>query len=219
MQIIPAIDLLDGKCVRLTQGDRKRCTTYSANPLEVIRKFKEEGASLVHVVDLNGAFDGTMLNFPTIRKLTKEMKIEVGGGVRSKERIDRLRGIGVSRIIVGIKLKELKKYGIIAGLDFKDGKIAVNGWVTTKEEQIAGLLEGVKEAVVTDISRDGMLGGPNLELMKTIQSYGVRVIASGGIRSLLDIVKLKETGVSGTIIGKALYEGKLSLKEAIRYAD
>ncbi len=219
MLIIPAIDLLDGNCVRLLKGKRDECTVYSNNPLEVIKSFKEQGAKLVHIVDLNGAFDGTMKNLPSIKELAKEIEIEVGGGIRTKEKIDQLRASGVKRIIVGTNLPELKKYGVIGALDFKDGKFATKGWVETKEVNIKELLKGLTEVIVTDVSTDGMLSGPNVPLMKKIQSYGINVIASGGIGSLEDIAKLKKAGITGAIVGKALYEKKFSLEEAIDYAN
>ncbi|MFH2106827.1 MAG: 1-(5-phosphoribosyl)-5-[(5-phosphoribosylamino)methylideneamino] imidazole-4-carboxamide isomerase [Candidatus Micrarchaeota archaeon] len=216
MLVIPAIDLLDGKCVRLVQGKRELCTVYSDDPIKTIEQFKKDGAKLVHVVDLNGAFEGSMKNFEIIAKLAAIVEIEVGGGVRTKERIDQLKSIGVNRIIVGTNLDELKKYGVIGGLDFKDGKLATNGWIKNKEIEIGELLEGMKEVIVTDVKTDGMLQGPNLELIKQIKSFGIEVIASGGIRSLDDLMELKKIGVNGTIIGKAIYEGKINLKEAIQ---
>ncbi|HLD59866.1 MAG TPA: HisA/HisF-related TIM barrel protein [Candidatus Bilamarchaeaceae archaeon] len=215
MKVIPAIDLLDGKCVRLKQGKRDQCTIYSDNPINLIDKFKEDGVSLVHVVDLNGAFDGVMKNMGIISELAKRVEIQVGGGIRSKEQIDLLRENGIKRIIVGTKIMELKKYEIIGALDFKDGKIATRGWVELQDFSLDDVLEGLKEVIVTDISKDGMLNGPNIQLIKKIQKRGPKVIASGGIRNIEDLKRLKEIGASGAIIGKAFYEGKISLKEAI----
>ena len=215
MKVIPAIDLLDGKCVRLKQGKRDQCTIYSDNPINLIDKFKEDGVSLVHVVDLNGAFDGVMKNMGIISELAKRVEIQVGGGIRSKEQIDLLRKNGIKRIIVGTKIMELKKYEIIGALDFKDGKIATRGWVELQDFSLDDVLEGLKEVIVTDISKDGMLNGPNIQLIKKIQKRGPKVIASGGIRNIEDLKRLKEIGASGAIIGKAFYEGKISLKEAI----
>ncbi len=215
MKVIPAIDLLDGKCVRLKQGKRDQCTIYSDNPINLIDKFKEDGVSLVHVVDLNGAFDGIMKNMEMISELAKRVEIQVGGGIRSKEQIDLLRKNGIKRIIVGTKIMELKKYEIIGALDFKDGKIATKGWVELQDFSLDDVLEGLNEVIVTDVSKDGMMNGPNIQLIKKIQKRGPKVIASGGIRNIEDLKRLKEIGASGAIIGKAFYEGKISLKEAI----
>ena len=219
MLIIPAIDLLDGNCVRLEQGNRNKCTVYSNDPLAVIKDFKAAGATLVHIVDLNGAFDGTMSNFSVVKLLAQEIEVQVGGGIRTKERIETLTELGVTRIIVGTNLTELKKYGVIGALDFKNGQLAIKGWVETKQINLRELLNGVDEVIVTDITTDGMLNGPSIELLKKIQRYGVKVIASGGICSLEDLKKLKELDVNGVIIGKALYEKKFTLKEAIEYAQ
>ena len=216
MIIIPAIDLLDGMCVRLTQGNRDRCTIYSDDPLSIIKKFKNDGISLVHVIDLNGAFDGVMKNFELIRKIAKVVEIQVGGGIRSKEQIDFLKESGIKRVIVGTKLNELKRYGVIGALDFKNGKIATEGWNQISKIPLKDLIDGIDEVIVTDINKDGMMDGPNLELIKKIRKFGVKVIASGGIRNIEDLQKLSEIGASSAIIGKAFYENKISLKEAVR---
>lgn len=216
MQIIPAIDLLNGNCVRLTKGDKNKCTVYSNDPISIIKEFKKQGAELVHVVDLNGAFEGKMKNLNIIQQLAKEVQIEVGGGIRSKEQIEKLNALGINRIIASTNLEELKQYNVIPGLDFKNGKLAINGWTQTTEVNLNDILERVNEVIVTDVSVDGTLCGPNLQLMKQIQNYGVKVIASGGISSIKNIITLKEIGVKGVIIGKALYEKKFNLQEAIK---
>ncbi len=218
MMIIPAIDLFDGKCVRLTQGRKDAITVYSDNPLNIARNFKEQGAKLIHVVDLDGAFSGEMKNIALITRIAKIVTIEVGGGIRTKKDIEVLRKEGINRIIVGSNLMELKKYDVIGALDFKDGTLASNGWLETKEVNLISSLDGLKEVIVTDISRDGMLTGPNIDLIKKIKSYGVEVIASGGVRNIRDIENLKKFGAKGVIIGKALYEGKINLEEAIQNA-
>lgn len=215
MKIIPAIDLLDGKCVRLTKGNRRDCKVYSNSPLEVVKNFKSQGATLIHVVDLNGAFEGKMKNLLVIKEIAKEVEIQLGGGIRTKEQIDELKANNIKRIIASTNLNELKQYGVIAGLDFKDGKLAVKGWTETQEVNLPELLVGIDEVIVTDVATDGMLNGPNVELMKKIQNYNVKVIASGGVSSLEDLQKLKAANVNSVIVGKALYENKFTLKEAI----
>ena len=218
MIVIPAIDLLDGKCVRLVQGRKEAVTIYLDDPVAVAKKFKEQGATLIHVVDLDGAFSGKMKNINLITKIAKIVTIEVGGGIRTKKDIEVIRKEGINRIIVGSNLTELKKFDIIGALDFKDGKLASKGWLETKEVNLTSILDGLKEVIVTDISRDGMLNGPNIDLIKKIKSYGVEVIASGGVRNIRDIENLKKFGAKGVIIGKALYEGKINLEEAIQNA-
>lgn len=214
MLVIPAIDLLDGKCVRLTKGIKANCTIYSSDPIVVVKEFKKQGAKLIHVVDLNGAFEGEMKNLSIIKQIAKEVQIQVGGGIRTKEQIDTLRANNIQRVIVSTNLNELKQYGVIAGLDFKDGKLAVKGWIETQEVNLTQLLNGINEVIVTDVSTDGTLAGPNIALMEKIQKYNVKVIASGGVASISDLQKLKNANLRGVIVGKALYENKFTLKEA-----
>ncbi len=233
MYIIPAIDLKDGKCVRLRQGKFDDVTVYYENPADVAKKWQDEGAEVLHVVDLDGAKDGKISNLPSIQKIRKTFKgkIEVGGGIRRFNDIKLLIEEGVDRVILGTvavqspefvkEVCEMFPSRIIVGIDAKDGYVAVKGWVevtSLKATEVAVKLQdyGIWGVIYTDISRDGMLVGPNLkateELVNTLQ---VPVIASGGVSSLNDILNLKKIkGLWGVITGKALYEGKINLREA-----
>ncbi|MFA6807382.1 MAG: 1-(5-phosphoribosyl)-5-[(5-phosphoribosylamino)methylideneamino]imidazole-4-carboxamide isomerase [Eubacteriales bacterium] len=239
MIVFPAIDLKDGKVVRLLQGRMEDATVYSDNPVEVAKGFVEEGAEYLHVVDLNGAFEGQPVNDKIIGEIVKNvsLKVQVGGGIRTLSRIEELLEIGVERVILGtiaVRDPELVKdavqrFGgehIIVGIDAKDGMVAVQGWAEKtnvlavelgkKMQQI-----GVKRTIYTDIARDGMLKGPNIEsTVKMAKETGLRVIASGGISSLDDLKRVKEEATSGVAIdgaitGKALYAGAFTLKQAI----
>ncbi len=238
MLIIPAIDLKDGRCVRLLQGRADAVTVFSDNPEEVARRWQEIGARLIHVVDLDGAFSGTQRNIEGIKRIRKAVSvdIELGGGIRDMERIERLLGLGINRVILGtvaIEKPELVKEAckrfpgrIIAGIDAKDGLVAVKGWVevtSVRAKELALKMEdyGVWGIIYTDISRDGMLTGPNIEATRQmVESVKIPVIASGGVSSIDDIKRLREIkGLWGVITGKALYTGAIDLKEAIEIAD
>lgn len=237
MIIYPAIDLKEGRCVRLVQGEKDRQTVYSDQPEEVAKKFVAEGARWLHVVDLDGAFTGSPRNLKSIEKIAKAVEIpfQVGGGLRSRDEVKRLLDLGAARVIIGTKAvsapsfveKLLGEFGpdkIVIGIDARDGVVAVEGWLAT-----AGVLAedfgrsmrelGITTAVFTDISRDGLLAGPNLPAVKNMAlKTGLQIIASGGVSSLSHIKalqELEETGVAGIIIGKALYDGKLSLAEVL----
>lgn len=235
MIVIPAIDLKEGKCVRLPQGRMEDATVYSDNPEDTAKRWVAEGAELLHIVDLDGAFTGGMKNLSAIEAIRKAIRIpiEVGGGIRDIERIDQLLSLGVNRIILGtvaVEKPELvkeacKKYPdkILVGIDAKNGFVATKGWVEItqiKAKELALKMQGYGAAgvIYTDISRDGMLTGPNIEATREMaESLNIPVIASGGISSIDDIKRLlKIKDLWGVITGKAIYSGALNLKEAIR---
>lgn len=237
MEIFPAIDLSGGQAVRLTQGDYNRMTVYNADPLKQAAEFKQAGACYLHVVDLDGAKDGEMTNFSVIKELAEKsgLMIEVGGGIRNEERIRAYLDLGVWRVILGtVAVKDPEfvramaaKYGdkIVVGVDAKDGKVAVNGWLEETELETAEFCRelaavGVKTVIVTDIAKDGLLGGTNLELYRElVRLEGLEVVASGGVSFPEEIDKLAEIGVSGVIVGKALYTGRLDLSDLLRRAE
>jgi phosphoribosylformimino-5-aminoimidazole carboxamide ribotide isomerase len=234
MLIIPAIDLKDGRCVRLLQGRADAVTVYSDRPEDVAKRWQELGAKVIHVVDLDGAFSGTQKNIEGIKSIRRAVSvdIELGGGIRDMERIEMLLGLGINRVILGtvaIERPELVKEAsrrfpcrIIVGIDAKDGLVAVKGWVevtSVKAKELALKMEeyGAWGIIYTDISRDGMLTGPNIEAIREmVEAVNIPVIASGGVSSIDDIKRLKEIkGLWGVITGKALYTGAIDLKEAI----
>lgn len=236
MIVIPAIDLKQGKCVRLLQGRMEDATVYSENPAEQAKAFEEKGAELMHVVDLDGAFEGRPMNLDSIKAILGAVKIpiEVGGGIRTMDTIGLLLNAGVSRVILGTAALEVpgllvlacKKYPgrIVAGIDAKDGKVAVRGWgdvsnVTALE--LAKKMEdaGVRAIIYTDISRDGMLTGHNFEATTALaKAVSTPIIASGGVKDLDDVKALlavEDMGIEGVITGKAIYQGTMVLEEAI----
>ena len=236
MIVIPAIDLKQGKCVRLLQGRMEDATIYNENPAGQAKAFEEKGAELIHVVDLDGAFEGRPMNLDSIKAILAAVKIpiEVGGGIRTMDTIDLLLNAGVSRVILGTAALEVpgllvlacKKYPgrVVAGIDAKDGKVAVRGWgdvsnVTALE--LAKKMEdaGVRAIIYTDISRDGMLTGHNFEATTALaKAVSTPIIASGGVKDLDDVKALlavKDMGIEGVITGKAIYQGTMDLEEAI----
>lgn len=238
MRVFPAIDLKEGKAVRLLQGRMEDATVYAENPLEVAEKFREQGATSLHIVDLDGAFAGEPVNDTVIRELVEhsQLKVQVGGGIRSMERIEELLNLGVERVILGtvaVRNPELvrqavERYSeaIVVGIDAKDGRVAVQGWAETTELEVLDLAlkmkaVGVKHCVFTDISRDGMLQGPNIQsTVELARASGLQVVASGGVSRLDDLIKLQEealqgVSIAGVIIGKALYSGAFTLAEAL----
>ena len=239
MIVIPAIDLKDGKVARLRRGDFKFETIYSDDPIGVAKKWEVAGARRIHLVDLDGAVTGEFKNLPLIEKILKSINVpvELGGGVRSEEVIESALARGVSYVIIGTRLVDKKfaeriinKFGskLIMGVDAKDGKVAVSGWVKTTEldyvDFIKGLQDqGAKTVIFTDIAKDGMLQGPNMDAIKRVlDKTSVDVIASGGVSSIDDLLILKRLepkGLVGAIVGKALYEKKIDLKEAIKVVD
>lgn len=235
MIVIPAIDLKEGKCVRLLQGRMEDATVYSDNPEDTAKRWEAEGAELLHIVDLDGAFAGGMKNFSAIEAIRKAIRIpiEVGGGIRDIERIDQLLSLGVNRIILGtvaVEKPELVKEAckkhpgrILVGIDAKNGFVATKGWVEVtqiKTKELALKMQGYGAAgiIYTDISKDGMLTGPNIETTREMaESLNIPVIASGGISSIDDIKRLSGIkGLWGAITGKAIYSGSVELREAIR---
>lgn len=236
MKIFPAIDLRDGKVVRLFQGDYDQMTVYSEDPVAIAGSFKEKGADNLHLVDLDGAKDGKLVNFESIRAITQQvdMFVEVGGGIRDEERIRQYLDVGVGRVILGtVAVKEpdflkemVRKYGekIAVGVDARDGYVAVNGWKELTDKKSFEFCEylrdiGVKTVIYTDISRDGGLQGTNMEAYKRLKEIdGLEIVASGGISFEEEITALKEV-VSAAILGKALYSGRLDLEKAVKLAE
>ena len=237
MLVIPAIDLKGGRCVRLVQGRAEDATVYSDNPAETARRWAAAGAELLHIVDLDGAFSGSQANLEGIRAIRGAVgaALEVGGGIRRMETIDLLVSMGIDRVILGtvaVKEPEFLRLAcerhpgrIIAGIDARDGKAAVKGWVETTGQDALALAGKMKDAgaagiIYTDIARDGMLTGPNIEATrKMAENAGLPVIASGGISGIEDIKGLLEIkGLWGAITGKAIYSGRLDVAEAIRLA-
>lgn len=234
MDILPAIDLKDGKAVRLTKGLMESAKIYSNVPWEVAKVFEEMGSSWVHLVDLNGAFAGEPKNLEQIEKIRKNcnLKIELGGGIRDEETIRRYMDLGIDRVILGsIALKKpafvkemAQKYRIVVGIDAIDGYVAVEGWAEKSTMQATDLARafadaGVEAIICTDVGRDGMLSGVNLDFTLSIaEASGIATIASGGLKNLDDIIALKRSSkVAGVIVGKAFYEGSLDLREAFAF--
>jgi len=230
MEILPAIDLKNGVAVRLTKGLMNSAKIYSNQPWEVAKKFEQLGSRWVHLVDLNGAFAGEPKNLEQIKKIRENcnLKLELGGGIRDEETIKMYLEIGIDRLILGsiaVKdpqfVKEMaSKYPIVVGIDAIDGMVAVEGWAETSDMKATDLAKefascGVEAIICTDVGRDGMMSGLNLEFTKEIQeASGLETIASGGLRDMSDINGLIEMGIDGTIVGKAFYEGTLDLEEA-----
>ena len=237
MRIYPAIDIIDGACVRLVQGDYSQKTKFADDPCEIAVRWQNEGGEFIHIVDLDGARNGEMPNFDLIVKIADKLNIpiEVGGGVRNMECVEKYLDNGINRVIIGTSalsnpdfVKEaVAKYGerIVVGIDAKDGMVAVNGWEevsTTSAIDLAKQMEkiGVKTIIYTDIATDGMLKGPNVKAMEEMtEAVSIDVVASGGVSSVDDIKKLKGTGVEGAIVGKALYTDTLCLNDAINAAE
>ena len=236
MIILPAIDLLGRKAVRLLKGDYNQVTVYSDSPLEVAEKFKSLGATHIHMVDLDGAKYGTAPNMDIVAEVAENtgLFVEIGGGIRSMDTVKKYIDAGISRVILGTaaicdedSLKEaVKAYGekIAVGADVKDGKIAVKGWLeqsdVTLDEFFLKMQDlGVKNIICTDISRDGAMRGTNLELYRELSAkYSLDITASGGVSSIEDVKRLREMNLYGAIIGKAYYTGAVDLKEAIEVA-
>ena len=237
MIILPAIDLLDGQVVRLAQGRRDQVTVYSEDPIAVAKQWVSAGARWLHVVDLNGAFDGTYTNLPVAQQIIAscDVKVEFSGGIRTKESLAGALATGAARVVLGTKACEdpafvqaaADRYGrrIAVAIDAKAGQVVSRGWVASTTLTPAALARsvtmlGVETVICTDVSRDGMLQGPNLSLLAEVLEVGPReLIASGGIASLDHLRALKRLeprGMVGAIVGKALYEGAIELQEAIR---
>jgi len=237
MRIIPAIDIIDGKCVRLTQGDYSQKKIYNEDPLEVALEFEDIGIKRLHLVDLDGAKEGKVINFKVLEKIANKtkLKIDFGGGIKTNEDIHSIFEAGASIATIGslaVKNKLLffswlKKYGpekILLGADVKNEKIAINGWLETTELSIFDFIkenmdQGIKNIFCTDISKDGLLEGPSIDLYKKIimEFPKINLIASGGVANLKDLDDLKEIGCSGAIVGKAIYEKRITLTELQKF--
>ena len=233
MNIFPAIDLYDGKAVRLYKGNYSEMTVYSDDPLSIAKDFESSGARFMHVVDLEGAKTGGTPNIETIKRLVENTSlfVEVGGGIRSMDVVDKYLSSGVGRVILGTAALEneqflreaVAKYGerIAVGIDIKDGFVAVRGWVEKSQVDAFDFCQkvqdvGVKTVICTDISKDGAMKGTNHELYeKMSKQFSLDIIASGGVSSIDDVKRLREKNLYGAIIGKAYYTGAINLKEAI----
>jgi len=236
MDVIPAIDLRDGKCVRLIQGRYDRQITYKDDPVEQAREFHADGAAWLHVVDLDGAKEGRPVNTKTISAIAALglLKVEVGGGIRDEASIRQLLDLGVTRVIIGTKAVDDFEWfsrmarefrgQIVLGLDARGSKVATHGWIegsTQDALQFAAQADALPLAAIiyTDIRKDGMLCGPNIKRTKAlVEAVKTPVIASGGVKEADDIRKLKPIGVAGVIVGRSLYEGTLTLKDALAAA-
>jgi phosphoribosylformimino-5-aminoimidazole carboxamide ribotide isomerase len=237
MDVIPAIDLLGGHCVRLYQGDYKQAQTFDENPVAVARRWEAEGAAWLHVVDLDGAKAGQPVNLGAIAAILSSIRIpvQVGGGLRDRNSVASLLNLGVHRIILGtvaVEQPDLVQQlcqefpdRIVVGIDARDGKVATRGWLETSEVLATELAQrmatfGAAAIIYTDIYRDGTLQGPNMEALRELATaIAIPVIASGGVSSVSDLMKLlalESLGVSGAIVGRAIYTGEVSLKEALR---
>ncbi|MGF1540154.1 MAG: 1-(5-phosphoribosyl)-5-[(5-phosphoribosylamino)methylideneamino]imidazole-4-carboxamide isomerase [Pleurocapsa sp.] len=237
MEVIPAIDLLNGKCVRLYQGDYDRVKTFNENPVEVARNWAEQGATRVHVVDLDGAKQGKSVNLAAIEAIVRaiDIPVQVGGGLRDRAAVAQLLGLGVQRIILGTIAVEKPELvtelcqefpqQVVIGIDARNGKVATRGWLETSEVAATELAQrmaqqGAAAIIYTDIHRDGTLAGPNIEALKELtKAINIPVIASGGVSSLTDLLSLlalEPLGVTGAIVGRAIYTGEVNLTEAVQ---
>lgn len=235
MQLYLAIDMKGGKCVRLTQGSFDHTKVYSDDPVDMAEKWVSMGATFLHLVDLDGALKGRSVNEPVIRRILSAVTVpvQVGGGIRSREAVKNMLDLGVRRVIIGTMAakepefmraltEEFDPEQIVAGVDAKDGLVAVEGWekvstLTSLELCLKMKEYGIRHIVYTDISRDGMLTGPNVETTRELTlNTGMDIIASGGVSCMEDLQELYNQGIQGAIIGKALYEKRLDLQEAVR---
>ena len=237
MEVIPAIDLLDGKCVRLYQGDYAQSQVFNDNPVAVARQWEQQGATRLHVVDLDGAKEGKSANLAAIEAITKAISIpvQVGGGIRDRDGLVRLLDLGVQRGILGTvaveqpdlvtQLCQEFPQQVVVGIDARKGKVATRGWLETSEVEAKDLAQrmasaGAAAIIYTDIHRDGTMSGPNLEALRDLaNSISIPVIASGGVSSLTDLLSLlalEPIGVTGAIVGKAIYTGDVDLTEAVQ---
>lgn len=238
IELIPAIDIIEGKCVRLTQGDYESKKIYNEDPLEVAKMFEDYGIRRLHMVDLDGARAGHIINYRILERIATRTSliIDFGGGLQQEDDLEIAFESGAQMVTGGsIAAKDpvtfiswIKKFGnekIILGADAKDKKIAIHGWETTTDKELIPFIQeyyeqGITKVICTDIKKDGMLQGPSIELYKEIKEKipFICIIASGGVSSIEDIEKLAEAGIPGVIFGKALYEGKIQLKELLRFS-
>ena len=239
MRIIPAIDIIRGKCVRLSQGDYNKKTIYSSSPFEMAQRFEDHGINFLHLVDLDGAKSSKIINYKILEQIALKtaLKVDFGGGLKSIEDVEVAFEAGASQVTLGsIAISDpetfnnlFEKYGsdkIILGADFLDDKIKTNGWLNDSGKDLMGFLEyhiskGIKYVIPTDISKDGMLKGPSTEIYKNVlRSFkSISLIASGGISAIKDLEDLKEAGCEGAILGKAIYENKIELKSLINFIE
>ena len=237
MKIFPAIDLFEGKAVRLYKGDYNEMTVYSDKPWEIAKDFKNSGAEYIHIVDLEGAKDGTTPNIETIKKIidVSGLKAEVGGGVRNMETVEKYIQAGVMRVILGTAavkdrdflISAVKKYGekVAVGADILNGNVAIKGWTETSDITMDDFFKdlvniGVKTVICTDITKDGTMQGTNRQMYKELsKKYKIDIVASGGVNSIDDIKALKEMNLYGAIIGKAYYLGAIKIKEALEVTE
>lgn len=237
IELIPAIDIIDGKCVRLSQGDYNTQKVYNESPLEVAKEFEANGIRRLHVVDLDGAKSSHIVNYKVLDQIAghTSLIIDFGGGIKTDEDLTIAFEYGAQMVTLGsVAVKNpdlfkswLHKYGaekMILGADVKDNRISVNGWKEESQQELLPFLdgytqEGIRKVLCTDISRDGMLQGPSIELYKQIMSRfpDMHLIASGGVSSLDDIIRLDEAGIPAVVFGKALYEGRITLKDLNRF--
>lgn len=231
MQIIPAIDLKDGKAVRLVKGEMQNCKVYG-EPLDFAKKFEEMGAEWLHIVDLDGAFAGSPTNLAQIQKIRENcrLKIELGGGIRDEKTIAKYIDLGINRVILGsvalknidFALKMAEKYPLVIGIDARNGRVSTDGWAKDSDIKATDFASNFKNSTVeaiicTDILRDGMLEGVNVDFSAEIAvASGIPTIASGGFLSEDEIARLAKSGVSGVIVGKAYYEGKVDLEKIFK---
>lgn len=233
MNIFPAIDLYNGSAVRLFKGDYEKMTIYSENPLEIARDFENSGAKYIHMVDLEGAKEGTTPNIGIVKQVVNETSlfVEIGGGIRNMDTVDKYLSAGVGRVILGTAAVEdedflraaVEKYGdkIAVGADVKDGYVAVRGWIEKSQYTLDDFCEkmqsiGVRYMICTDISKDGAMAGTNREMYRKLKDeYDMNITASGGVSTLDDVKALKEMDIYGAIIGKAYYTGDIKISEAI----
>ncbi|GIW98233.1 MAG: 1-(5-phosphoribosyl)-5-[(5-phosphoribosylamino) methylideneamino] imidazole-4-carboxamide isomerase [Pirellulaceae bacterium] len=236
MEIWPAIDLLGGKCVRLRQGDYDRQTIFSDDPVAMARRWQECGTRFLHLVDLDGARDGSQTNTNVIRSIVEQTGLvcQVGGGIRDEATIDRLLSLGVSRVIIGTRalrdpqwfaeMAENRPGQLVLGIDARDGMVATDGWLETSStpaielaRRIAALTDKVAAIVYTDIARDGMLSGPNFDQLAQMQdATSIPVVASGGVSSMDDLRRLAQMNTAAVIIGRAIYDGGLELTDILQ---
>lgn len=238
MRLYPAIDIKNGQCVRLRQGVFDDTTVYANEPFQVAKEFEADGAKFLHIVDLDGALRGMGANDEALAKIIANVSIpvEIGGGIRTMQDIEHRLNMGVSRVILGTKAVEspafvkeaIANFGadkIVIGIDAKDGMVAIKGWETISDADAVTLALsmkdlGVKTIIYTDISKDGMLCGPNfVQTARMVETTGMDIVASGGVSCMEDLVQLEKIGVEGAILGKAIYEKRVDLKEAARRFD
>ncbi|MBI4200800.1 MAG: 1-(5-phosphoribosyl)-5-[(5-phosphoribosylamino)methylideneamino]imidazole-4-carboxamide isomerase [Chloroflexi bacterium] len=235
MEIIPAIDIRGGRVVRLYQGDFRRETVYSDDPLAVAVRWREAGAPRIHVVDLDGAVAGCLVNAETVQAIAAgvDVPLQVGGGVRDVKTAERLRGMGVERVVFGTAAisdpevvaqarEKIGAEGVVVAVDARSGRVAIQGWQKTASMSAGDLVKamaatGVKRFIYTDVDLDGTLEGPNIQAVAALmKAVNVPIICSGGIRSMEDLERLAEVGVEGAIVGSALYRGDIDLFEAVK---